>query len=290
MAVERFLATILVTCATAGLALGDTWGPVRLTEFYSQDSSHMLKMEPDSNWSSKPGHCRATLFRRKEKLWSRYLINDHAPVQVFVANSGHYVLTMDEWHSVGKLPVVIYGHRGELVRVHSTASLGLSDDITHIEQTVSSFWWNKNSISFFGPDEETFFIRLHWGKLLLLQLRDGAVMDQQWYGLAKGWLMPEKKWRDLHDHGRARVRKVAIELLASQDPQKRATGALVCGQERVSDAIPGLRRLLDDKEFFTTNVPKEWTRVYFVRKAAKEALETMGEKVAGVVTDEPDVR
>jgi hypothetical protein len=34
--------------------------------------------------------------------------------------------------------------------------------------------------------------------------------------------------------------------------------------------------------------PVKWTRVYHVRKAAKEALELMGEKVEGVVAEEPD--
>jgi len=36
-------------------------------------------------------------------------------------------------------------------------------------------------------------------------------------------------------------------------------------------------------------VPKEWTRVYFVRKSAKEALEAMGEKVQAVIIEEPEL-
>ena len=279
-----------LSCVLATIACADSWGPIEQTEFYSENRKHMLRFEPHPDWPSKPGHCRAVLFKGGKELWSRYLINNHAPVRVFVADSGDYVLTMDEWHSVGELPVVIYGRRGELVRVHSTDSLGLKDDIEHIKQTVSSYWWNEDSISFFGPDEETFLIRLHWGELILLQLRDGDLMDEEWYGIAKGWLMPEKKWTKLHEFGRTQLQKHAIRLLASKDAQQRKTGAMICGQEKLTEAIPALRELLNDEASFSTNVPEEWTRLYFVRKAAKDALEAMGQEVKGVIVEEPETR
>ncbi|WP_146462338.1 hypothetical protein [Rubripirellula tenax] len=168
-----------------------------------------MRIEPHNNWPDKPGHCRGILYRlngeKRNEIWSRFLVNNHAPVSVFVANTGNYVVTMDEWHSVGELPVVVYGKRGELVRVHSTDSLGLKDDIEHIKQTVSSYWWNEDSTSFFGPEGETFFIRLHWGKLLMLELRDGDLMDDEWYEIAKGWAMPEKKWKALHDYAKQKL-------------------------------------------------------------------------------------
>jgi len=162
--------------------LADEWGPIEQTEFFSPNKRYMLKIVPREDWPIKPGYCKATLFkidgRERKGIWSRYLINNHAPVRVFVADSGEYVLTMDEWHSVGELPVVIYGPRGDLIRVHSTDSLGLKNDVEHIKKTVSSYWWNEGLISFFGPEEETFFIRLHWGKLVLLGLEDGDLMDE----------------------------------------------------------------------------------------------------------------
>lgn len=42
--------------------------------------------------------------------------------------AGHYVVTMDEWGSVGKFPVVVYGRNGELIAVHRTESLGLAGE------------------------------------------------------------------------------------------------------------------------------------------------------------------
>jgi len=190
---------------------GDSWGPITKFEFRSENGRHLLRIEPHDNWPDKPGHCRATLYRddgdKRTELWSRFLINNHAPVKVFVSNSGRYVLTMDEWHSVGELPVVIYGRRGYLIRVHNTDSLGLKDDIEHITRSVSSYWWNENSTSFFGPDGETFFVRLHWGKLVMLDLSSGDLMDDDWYDIARGWRMPKTKWKSLHDYARREVAK-----------------------------------------------------------------------------------
>ena len=199
-----FVAVFLGTSVRA-----DSWAPISKFEFRSENNRYLLKIAPHDDWPNKPGHCRATLFRlkgdKRTEVWSRFLINNHAPVGIFVSNSGEYVLTMDEWHSVGELPVVIYGKRGDLIRVHSTDSLGLKNDIKHITQSVSSYWWNEGATSFFGPNDETFFVRLHWGKLLMLNLRDGDLMDDEWYNISKGWAMPEAKWKSLHDFAKKRL-------------------------------------------------------------------------------------
>lgn len=284
------LYAILSICPTNLNA--DEWDPIKQTDFFSASRKHMVNIKPHPNWPDKPGHCRATLFqlvgKTKREIWSRHLINNHAPVRVFVSDSGKFVLTMDEWHRVGELPVVIYGSRGELIRVHSTDSLGLKDDIQHIKRTVSSFWWNENSISFFGPKDEAFITRLHWGKLLFINLRDGDLINEERYRTDKGWLMPEKKWHTMHEYANDQIRMHAMELLGSGNADDRKTGALVCQQEQIKEAVPRLKELLADKEYYTTNVPKEWTRVYYIRKAAKDALEVMGETIGDVVVQEID--
>jgi hypothetical protein len=123
---------------------------------------------------------------------------------------------MDKWHSVGKFPVVIYGPKAELICVHSTDSLGLKEADDHIKQTISSYWWNKDSISVFGPNEEFFFIRLHWKKQLIIELSNGTLIDE-----APGeWRMPALKWKAIQEDGKSKIRKRAISLLESKDPQK----------------------------------------------------------------------
>jgi len=252
----------------------------------------MLKISPHPDWPDKPGHCRATLYgvegAKRREIWSRFLINNHAPVRVFVADSGEYVVTMDEWHSVGELPIVVYGKRGELIRVHSTDSLGLKDDVLHIKRTVSSYWWNEDSMSFFGPDEETFFIRLHWGKLVFISLEDGDLMDEGWYTVHKGWRMPAEKWKCLHDHARAEVRERALLWLRSENPAERKTGAAISGSEKLGEAIPRLRSLLTDQASLIRGTTTKRFRAYYVREAAKQAIENMGEQCDGVVVEIPD--
>lgn len=266
--------------------MADSWGPITQREFRSENGKHLLKIEPRKG-SDKPGHCHATLFRiagkERTELWSRFLINNHAPVRVFVSNTGDFVLTMDEWHSVGELPVVIYGQRGGLVRVHSTDSLGLKDDDKHIAQTVSSYWWNAGSMSFFGPKDETFFIHLHWGKLLLIDLDDGDLMDDEWYSVAKEWQMSETKWNSLHGYANAEIEKRALRWLESEEADERKIGAVLCGRRNLKDAIPGLKKLLTDQAHFMAIGTDHSTRLYYVRRAAKQALEELGEDAGDVV-------
>ncbi len=288
-----FLSVVALSHITAATGLADSWGPIKKTEFYSANRKHLLKISPHANWSKKPGHCRATLYTVEDaectEVWSRFLINNQAPVRVFVSDSGDYVLTMDEWGSLGELPVVIYGWRGGLVRVHSTDSLGLENDVRHITMSVSSYWWNEDSMSFFGPDEETFFIRLHWGKLLLLSLDDGDLMNDEWYGRHKGWHIPEERWKTLHDFARREHRERALQWLDSEDSRERKIGAVICGQAKLEEAIPRLRELLTDEEHmlsFRGILPAQGHRVYYVRKAAKEALENMGEDCEDAVVNE----
>jgi hypothetical protein len=290
MKTKWFLNIAFLIWVSSSQARADTWRAPKKTEFFSENRQYMLKIEPHPDWANKPGHCRATLFRGKKEIWSRHLINNEAPVRVFVADSGQYVITMDEWGNVGKLPVVIYGPIGELVRVHSTDSLELKDDTLHIKRTISSYWWNENSISFFGPDEEKYFIRLHWGKWIVLDLHRGDLFQKE-QPFFRDDLRREhaREWEKLVQYRQKTLAKHTIRLLGSEKAEDRKTGALVSGQEKLKDAIPRLRKLLDDKEFFTTNVPKEWTRVYFVRKAAKEALEAIGEKVQAVIIEEPEL-
>jgi hypothetical protein len=288
MAKTRFVCLLLLLMAiSAGQARADEWMLPTSREFLSNNGKYVFAVTPHKDWPTKPGQCLGVLSKvngkNRTEVWSRHLINDISPVKVFVADSGKYVVTMDEWHHVGKLPVVIYDFRGGLVCVHSTDTLGLKDDILHIKQTVSSYWWNEDSISFFGPEDKTFVIRLHWGKTLFLWLQDGALMDDEWYKVHRGWLIPEKEWQAIHDFAGKQIGKDALAWLDSKDASKRKTGALICGQEKIKSAIPRLKELLKDDEYYESN---STSRVYYIREAARDALKAMGENVGGVIVEE----
>jgi hypothetical protein len=281
---------LLLTTLLADRASADSWTSPTKREISSNNGKYVFVVTPHTGWTIKPGHCLGALYKvednKRTEVWSRNLINDVAPVEVFVADSGKYVVTMDEWHEVGKLPVVIYNILGGLVYVHSTDTLGLKEDVQHIERTVSSYWWNQDSISFFGPDDKTFIIRLHWGKTLFLWLRDGDLMDDEWYRICKDWLMPEAEWKAIHDFADTKIRKEGRALLDSKDASERKSGVLLCGQLKITSAIPRLKELLKDDQYYGTGLFTSWTRVYYVRKAAKDALEAMGEEVKGVTVEE----
>ena len=84
------------------------------------------------------------------------------------------------------------------------------------------------------------------------------------------------------------LRMTALRMLDSKESRERQTGAIICGQLRIREALPKLKGLLSDENSYTTNVPKKWTRVYFVRKAAKKALEDLGETANNIVVEELD--
>jgi hypothetical protein len=54
-----------------------------------------------------------------------------------------YVVTLDDWHSVGRGPnvVVIYGPQGKLVRRLALDDFLKGDDIARLPISVSSTWW-----------------------------------------------------------------------------------------------------------------------------------------------------
>ncbi|TWT77404.1 hypothetical protein Pla123a_20650 [Posidoniimonas polymericola] len=279
--VVEVLRSIVFVAALVGAASSeaDFWGRFEETEFYSANNTHLLQVKPHDDWSSKPGHCLATLYRvdgeERIELWSRNLINDYAPVRVLVADSGDYVVTMDEWGELGTLPVVIYGRAGRLIQVHSIESLGLASDQSHIRRTISSSWWSEGAMSFLRPDEETLWIRLHWGKKIAIELRGGELMDAEWRKLVRGWHLSDEKWQSLEAFANKQVPERALRWLDSEDSSRREWGAKICGQERIRGAIPRLRELLNDEKSVLVGNSSGSSEVFPVRVAAKQALESL---------------
>lgn len=264
-------------------AAADEWPPIDEKEYKSSSGKYILKITPHKDWLNHPGHCNAVLSKvngEQKQIWSRYLIKNIGPVQVFVTDSGRYVVTMDEWHKVGEFPVVIYGYNGELVEVHNIKSLGLEADFEHIRRTVPSYWWNEDALVFFDKNENYLFIRLHWGKIIIIDIRTGYLCDEKWMKLN------QKETDELLDYAKKKTEEIALLKLNSEDPEQRRTGALVAGQLKIRKAIPRLREMLDDKSYYISQSGDEPSLIIlYVRKAAKSSLEAMGEKVDNVVVE-----
>lgn len=81
--------------------------------------------------------------KRWELVWESRIANEVAPVLAIVRDDGSYVVTFDDWHSVGHGPhvVVIYGPKGERIRALSLADLVPPDYIKALPHSVSSIRW-----------------------------------------------------------------------------------------------------------------------------------------------------
>lgn len=140
--------------------------------------------------------------------------------------------------------------------------------------TTAGWDWYQNSITHIDPDTNIFAIRLKSSKTIYLDLNSRTVVNKLADKVVVGM---EKVFAEK-----------ANKMLKSKDSRKRETGAIFVGQLKVKKAIPVLRKLLSDRSWFTLTSGDEPTMVIlYVRQAAKTALESMGQKVEGVVTELP---
>jgi hypothetical protein len=162
---------VTLLSAIAVLACGlrvfaDSWALPEPKKYYSESKRYYIEVVPRKLESqlkyfedkvakkepagSKPGvkdnYCKGIFYKQNEKgefekVWESRLSNDVAPVGALVSNSGEYVVTFDNWHSVGhgNDVVVIYGQLGKTIK-----KMALSDIVppnTHLPRSVSSIWW-----------------------------------------------------------------------------------------------------------------------------------------------------
>lgn len=161
--------TFLITVAalTCGLRVfADSWALPEPKKYYSESKRYYIEIIPrklesqlqyfedkvankesaGSKKGVKDNYCKGSLYRQNEKgeyekLWESRLSNDVAPVNALVSDSGEYVVTFDNWHSVGYGDdvVVIYGQGGKIVKKMSLSNIVPAN--TRLPRSVSSIWW-----------------------------------------------------------------------------------------------------------------------------------------------------
>lgn len=74
------------------------------------------------------------------------LVNEVAPVDVLISNKGEYIVTFDNWHSVGygDNVVVIYRTDGKIIKKFGLEDLLTDGDIEMFPVSASSRWWGAN--------------------------------------------------------------------------------------------------------------------------------------------------
>ena len=62
--------TTLLFCLPYGTVYGDEWASIAQTELFIH-RNYMLRILPDPKPADKPGHCKATLYRRPKAIRRR---------------------------------------------------------------------------------------------------------------------------------------------------------------------------------------------------------------------------
>lgn len=174
-----------------------------------------------------------------------------------------------------KQALIIEDSAGRAIKSYSeTDLLPLSDNNyrNYSRWTTAGSDWYQNSIISIDKTDRYFAAYLRWGKLLVIDLDSKVIVED----------IPAKVKSDFEKNAETK----AQTLLLSDEADDRVTGSLFCGRLKIREAIPQLRQLLDDGEFHSTRTGDgPWKNVYYVRKAAKEALEEMNENVTGIIVE-----
>ncbi len=161
--------TLLVMGAFAS-ALADSWELPKKKEYYSPNKKYYLEVTPKKLESQlkyfedkvegrddagalkgvKENRAKGVFYARRadggySKKWEFPLLNEVSPVSALVSNRGDFVVTFDNWHSVGYGDdvVVIYRPDGTLVKKFGLEDLLTEGDIETLPRSVSSIHWGR---------------------------------------------------------------------------------------------------------------------------------------------------
>lgn len=104
---------------------------------------------------------RGIFYRRDDngilrKRWEINLVNEVSPVSILVADAGDYVVTFDNWHSVGygdDVVVIYEGSTGHVVKHLALTDFLTEQDVNSLQHSTSSIWWGGKH-SFDGRRQE----------------------------------------------------------------------------------------------------------------------------------------
>ena len=164
-----FISATLLTSALVVPVRADSWALPEVEKYYSANKNFYLEVTPkklESQLSyfqdkvdgkdnagavkeAKENHAKASFYARNgngsyKRVSSFPLVNEVSPVSAIVSDQGDYVVTFDNWHSVGygDDAIVIYRADGKLVKKFGLEELLTEGDIATFSRSVSSMWWS----------------------------------------------------------------------------------------------------------------------------------------------------
>ena len=106
--------------------------------------------------------CRISPGGACKTVWRTLLENTVSPVSALVSDSGHLVITFDEWGRVGyRHAVVVYGRDGKLKRSYELSDILRWDQLLRVPTSVSSRWWSVEYQHKLSPDEQELILRIN---------------------------------------------------------------------------------------------------------------------------------
>ena len=196
-------------------------------------------------------------FGIRKFLWYRRqstfpLVNEVSPVDLAISDRGDYIVTLDNWHSMGygDSVVVIYRSDGRVVRKFALHELVAESDIRHFMHSASSIHWR-----------DAYRIDSAAGQLVLLISSDDDEVPSQWartqelrIDLATGNALDavRRLWPTREP--------VVLAGVAADEPQTAEPDPALCGGEAVTFEVPGILTLSPRR--FYDNAMNRATPVY----------------------------
>ncbi len=211
---NRFILLILITLFFSVTAFADSWALPKKRTICSKNNKFCLKIIPKNlksqlayfkdkvdgkenagaNKKVKNNYCKGIYYSRDEngklhKKWKIKLVNEVSPVDVLISDDGKYVVTFDNWHSVGygdDVVVIYETSKGQVIN-----KLGLSDfltetDIFALPKSVSSIWWGGKHLIDYA--KQNLILQITKGKRIYnknadyfpvrIDLKTGKVLDE----------------------------------------------------------------------------------------------------------------
>lgn len=140
------------TYASAGNKVRFTVIPRDLESSLSYFEDKVAHREPAGQRAGGEPRARGVLERlvagRWTTVWEAPLVNEVAPVSALVTEDAAYVVTFDDWHSVGfgEHVVVIYRGDGSVVRSYKLTDILPPDYVRALPRSVSSLWWSGKHV------------------------------------------------------------------------------------------------------------------------------------------------
>ncbi len=173
-----------------GLSHADSWGQPHKFDVVSIDGSCTAEVSSNAEIFKKDKNGKS------EKIYSIKLVNEVMPTGALVTNDGEYIVTLDNWGSVGYGDdvVVFYERPGKIIKKYALENFLDTAEVKFATCSVSSRRWrkkeyideSKKQFCVFVNGEKFYNLSKDRGrkikmKLVKFDLKTGAVVSKEDY-------------------------------------------------------------------------------------------------------------